>query len=252
MQRSICVGRIAKVNGIRHFGNGKNRFYIAYRCTNECLPDSVCCRRCIDRGTDKIQSSGKFNHGLVTDPIPDHSHMYGGKWYKDGCIAWGTPSAEALQIAEQEHQATIANTIVAEDSSDDDDVRPKIVRPGATTVAPIVAVATVAAPVVTETKPKIKRSYSKKTTKVESVAIPAIQHIHATHIEQEMNEIYVDDYEVEHVSLSPFEHNGTMYYREPNKNKLFEQVKSGIGAYIGRYDSYTDTVRNDIPDSDEE
>jgi hypothetical protein len=183
--------------------------------------------------------------------------MYGGKWYQEGCRIWGAPAAD--QIAEQQHQATCRQQARSEDTSDEETepviVRPKIIRkPVAIATIATTSTTPITSPLtaVVEPKPKTKRSQPKKNTKTASVAIPAIENIHATHIEQEMDEVYIDDYEVEHVSLSPFEHNDVMYYREPKKNKLFEQVKGGIGAYIGRYDSYTDTIRNDIPDSDDE
>ena len=52
--------------------------------------------------------------------------------------------------------------------------------------------------------------------------------------------------------MVPFEHDGTSYLREPTKNKLFQRIKNNIGAYVGRYDPYTETIRTDIPDSDAE
>jgi hypothetical protein len=255
MQQTQCIGRIAKVSSIAHFGDGKHRFYIPYRCLNQSLAHSNCCGRCNDRGTDKLQSSGKFDHGRITEPIPDHSHMYRSKWYDDGCKGWGMPSTEIVRFAEEQHRVT----------------HPLEPEPTPVTVAPIkiaplrgrkpdcpvnnivvidTTVATTAATTVPNEKQRKPRA--KKAT-VPSIALPAaIEHITATHVEKDMEEVYIDDYEVEHVKLSPFEHIDTMYYREPTKNKLFEHIKGGFGAYIGRYDPYSDCIRNDIPDSDAE
>lgn len=242
MQQTQCIGRIAKVSGIEHFSDGKHRFYIAYRCSNQSLAHSNCCSRCVDRGTDKIQSSGKFDHGLITGPIPDHSHMYGGKWYRDGCITWGPPLPDAVRIAEEQYQLT---------SPVEEEIEVPI-PPVIQAVTPpkrlkkIGAAVTTAA--ITTVAPKPKKSVAKPAVIKET----KIEHIIATHVEKDMEEVYIDDYEVEHVKLSPFEHNDVMYYRDSKKNKLFEQVKGGFGAYVGRYDPYHDTIRNDIPDSDDE
>ena len=252
MQQTQCIGRIAKVSGIEHFRDSKHRFYIAYRCSNQSLAHSNCCSRCVDRGTDKIQSSGKFDHGLITGPIPDHSHMYGGKWYHDGCITWGPPLPEALRLAEEQYQLT----------SPLDQVIPLVQdSPKNTTVIPVVTsvkglkkigspVIPAVIPVISAISVKPKRITKKPV--IAAVKETKIEHIVATHVEKDMEEVYIDDYEVEHVKLSPFEHNDVMYYQDPKKNKLFEQVKGSFGAYVGRYDSYHDTIRTDIPDSDDE
>ena len=98
MPKQRCIGRIAKVSGIMHFENGKNRFYLEYRCPNE--QEGIRCPRCTGRTTDKIQSSGKFNHGDVNEPIPDASQMYGGKWYRERFEKYGV-SAANIAIAEE-------------------------------------------------------------------------------------------------------------------------------------------------------
>ena len=269
MQQTQCIGRIAKVSGIEHFSDGKHRFYIAYRCSNQSLAHSNCCSRCVDRGTDKIQSSGKFDHGLITGPIPDHSHMYGGKWYRDGCITWGPPLPDAVRIAEEQYQLT---SPVEEEIEIPIPPVIQVVTPPkrlkkigaaviattatATTATATTATATTAtATTATATSTKSKKSVAKAVAKpVITAAIKEtkIEHIVATHVEKDIEEVYIDDYEVEHIKLSSFEHNDVMYYRDPKKNKLFEQVKGGFGGYVGRYDSYHDTIRTDIPDSDDE
>lgn len=242
MQQTQCIGRIAKVSGIEHFSDGKHRFYIAYRCLNQSLAHSNCCSRCVDRGTDKIQSSGKFDHGLITGPIPDHSHMYGGKWYRDGCITWGPPLPDAVRIAEEQYQLT---------SPIEEEIEVPI-PPVIQAVTPPKRLKKIGAAVTTAVTTAVVPKSKKPAVKPAVIKETKIEHIIATHVEKDMEEVYIDDYEVEHVKLSPFEHNDVMYYRDPKKNKLFEQVKGGFGAYVGRYDSYNDTIRNDIPDSDDE
>ena len=250
MQQTQCIGRIAKVSGIEHFSDGKHRFYIAYRCSNQSLAHSNCCSRCVDRGTDKIQSSGKFDHGLITGPIPDHSHMYGGKWYRDGCITWGPPLPDAVRIAEEQYQLT--SPVEEEVEIPIPPVIQVVTPPKRLKKIGVANTTAVVTTVVTKPKKPATKPATKPVTTPATIKEPKIEHIIATHVEKDMEEAYIDDYEVEHVKLSPFEHNDVMYYRDPKKNKLFEQVKGGFGAYVGRYDSYNDTIRNDIPDSDDE
>jgi len=232
-----CIGRIAKVDGIYHFANGKNRFYVEYRCPKTAVPHTQLCTRCTDRGRDKIQSSGKFDHGLITGPIPDHSHMYGGKYYEESVRKW-LISAENLAIA-QEHQ--------------------RIAREGLVPLVPLAPVVPLVPlepvkPVEVEekvsvlAKPKVKPVKRKPKNEI---VLPTPITVVASHLE-EKEEVDLDDYEFEYVSLKPFEHQDISYFREPKKNKIFERKKDVIGPYIGRYDSYTDTIRTDIPDSDSE
>ena len=272
-----CLGRIAKVDGILHFADGRQRFYLPYRCTNMCLPDSNCCSRCTGRTADKIQSSGKFDHGLCNGPIPAHSHMYGGAWYN----AKYTKLSLTPDIRRQtdDHYAAYMETIpavedpIAEDPITEDTVieeepvlqnvivKPRqkskpiqieedsVVKPSTSskrkpsTVKPSTAKASTA-------KPSTAKASTVKLSTVKPIEAP-IQ-INATHIEQDTEEIFADDYEIEYIKLSPFELNGTMYLREPVKNKLFQKPSKGVGDYIGRYDPHTETIRTDIPDSDEE
>ena len=258
-----CIGRISKVQGILHFAEGRHRFYLEYRCSNNVIVNTNNCARCTGRSRDKIQSSGKYDHGNVNEPIPDHSQMYGGKWYTDGCGKWGVPSDEDVKKAEEyrdaaraEFAATTATVVNQEgviSPLTTKKTRKRIIHPAPTPApAPAPTPLTIlpsapspSAPVIQPRKRVIKQK--------NEIIIPVeSKSIIATHIEKEIEEFCIDDYEVEYVKLTPFEHNDISYFREPVKNKLFERKSKTIGAYIGRYDSYTDTIRTDIPDSDSE
>ena len=68
-----------------------------------------------------------------------------------------------------------------------------------------------------------------------------------------MEEFATDGYAIEYVKLSSFEVGQTTYFRDSIKNKLYKKHKENrIGDYVGRYDSHTDSIRTDIPDSDDE
>ena len=270
-----CIGRISKVDGIHHFKEGRHRFYLEYRCSNNAIPHTNNCARCTDRTRDKIQSSGKYDHGNVNEPIPDHSQIYGGKWYTDGCVKWGLPRDEDIKKAEEHRDAARAEFV-------EHTIINAVIVP---TVVSVVTVPTVVTAVSTRIQPR-KRTIKiniepiiaptaplapaplippvptapapapliqpRKRVKPKPLPKPQIESIIATHIENEIEEFCTDDYEIEYVKLTPFEHNDISYFREPIKNKLFERKSKTIGAYIGRYDSYTDTIRTDIPDSDSE
>jgi hypothetical protein len=72
-----------------------------------------------------------------------------------------------------------------------------------------------------------------------------------THIEKTLDVYDADGYEIEYVRLTKFEHEGVKYFRDMKKQKLYQRVKdSSVGKYVGRYDSYSDSVIEDVPDSD--
>jgi len=277
-----CIGRISKVDGIHHFKEGRHRFYLEYRCSNNVIPHTNNCARCTDRSRDKIQSSGKYDHGNVNEPIPIHSQIYGGKWYTDGCVKWGVPRDEDIKKAEEHRDVARAefaeHTIINVATTTTVATVATSIQPRKRTIKrndnPAVAVSSIySVPIVpiepVEPDPATASTASLATASTASLATapliqprkrvkpkpipkPQIESIIATHIENEIEEFCIDDYEIEYVKLTPFEHNDISYFREPIKNKLFERKSKTIGAYIGRYDSYTDTIRTDIPDSDSE
>jgi hypothetical protein len=59
-----------------------------------------CCAKCAEKSDlNKLQTSRKFNHGNVNEPIPDNSHIFGGKWYHDGIKKWSPPPSEIIEFA---------------------------------------------------------------------------------------------------------------------------------------------------------
>jgi hypothetical protein len=287
---NLCIGRIAKANANDrgHFGHTTRRFYFEYRCNRRVAPNALCCDRCNNRSVDgKIQSSGFYNHGLITESIPPDSQMYGGSEYEKLYILHGKPSDEDIAKAEICKAAARKGLNIVEVPKEvpvkvaDKAVVPKVQKQtklqfkrtaiaAATDAAATDAAATadiVVTPIATATKPIImsapiapiaKKPAPKPRAKSAVTSKPVIQveekpkNIVATHIERDVEEFYADEYEIEHVRLSPFEHNSVRYFREPKKNKLFQQINGSLGDYIGRYDAYTDSIQTDIPDSDEE
>lgn len=58
-----------------------------------------CCAKCAEKSDTKLQTSRKFNHGNVNEPIPDSSHIFGGKWYYEAAKKWSPPPSEIIEFA---------------------------------------------------------------------------------------------------------------------------------------------------------
>ena len=95
----MCIARFAHTSYIQYFADNRHRFYVEIRCNRPC--EGSLCDRC--KNCNAIRSNRQhirtFNHGNVNEPIPDHSHIYGGKWYQDGCNKWGAPPSEIMEFA---------------------------------------------------------------------------------------------------------------------------------------------------------
>jgi len=65
-----------------------------------CQDGKDICSRCSRKTADcKVQTSSRFDHGKVNEPIPDQSHIYGGKWFETNVKKWGQPDADILEFA---------------------------------------------------------------------------------------------------------------------------------------------------------
>lgn len=116
---ATCISRIAELKTVQRFGDGKRRFFLEYRCNNPCMPDSDICEKCIVKEDNYPNPHlRRFNHGKVNEPIPDNSHIYGGKWYFDGVKKWGAPSYDivefALQCQEEARKGFVVDDVVYE------------------------------------------------------------------------------------------------------------------------------------------
>jgi hypothetical protein len=69
--------------------------------------NGILCEGCAKRPTDSGKHEPRL-HGLLTEPIPNNSHIYGGSWYWKQVEKFGEPSAEWLESAK-------ADQLVAEE-----------------------------------------------------------------------------------------------------------------------------------------
>jgi hypothetical protein len=105
----------------------------------------------------------------------------------------------------------------------------------------------------TEPKKKVTKKKSPYEKLVHSLPVVHKDSCIPTHKEAEIEEHDIEDYETEEVLLSIFILDGTVYFRDSKKNKLYRRIKEKtIGQYVGRYDPYTDSIVTDVPDSDDE
>ena len=108
--RTRCLARrTGTTDGHLTFGDKKHNFYTEERCSRLTgLESTTLCSVCARNPT--LSKSGYA--GLMTDPIPKISHIYGGEWYKTKVLLWGEPSAAHLTIAKAYQTFALANTPV--------------------------------------------------------------------------------------------------------------------------------------------
>jgi hypothetical protein len=95
---ATCQARIAR--GKVAFGNGKNYFYLEGRCGRPSAAATATCDLCSNKNPKcRTMDSRQFNHGLVSEPIPAASHIYGGEWYAKNVEIYGQPSERILELA---------------------------------------------------------------------------------------------------------------------------------------------------------
>ena len=103
-EKNRCMSRVTYDNIAQHFGNGRNKFYIEFRCIYPCYKNMDTCVKCLQKSQEyKKQDSQRFDHGKINEPITDNSHIYDGKWYRENVKKWGEPPSEIIEFA-IEHQ----------------------------------------------------------------------------------------------------------------------------------------------------
>lgn len=219
-----CISRITDDTYSQKFGDGYHKFYVELRCNMPCT--ELICSRC-SKSECKTQHSRKFDHGTINEPIPDRSHIYGGKWYTDIVKRYGEPTKEVIEFAEKYQRDARSETIAQVEIAEP---KPKRIRP------------------------KVAKAPRKKETPYSNLAntTPLIHKevTLPTHIETKLEDIDTEGFTIEYIKLIPFEHNGSTYFKD-SKNKLYKKIKDKIGQYIGRFNPENDSIAN-IPDSDDE
>ena len=224
-----CQARLVndKITGL--FADGHHKFHHELRCNRITLESSELCGRCQER---KEQDSVKKCHpsrvhGLITEKIPEWSHIFGGEWYLKSSLKYGTPPEIEMG------KAKVAKEIAYKGV---DTASVKETKPETVTVKETV----------TETKPvKKKRAYVKK--KVEAAPIQT----KTLAIESKEPPITLNN--VVRIGVRPHQIEGRKYFLDSNKGKLYTvAADKSPGHYYGRWNPQEETVDTDFPDSDAE
>ena len=289
----LCISKYTDDTYAQYFGDRRHKFYLEFRCNQPCLKGTTCCTRCsVKSSTTKIQHSRKFNHGNVNEPIPDNSHIFGGKWYEDGLRKWGNPPSEIIEFAQQ-YQRKARNGLNDEDIKNANDVccdtnnlvsqetnvdsnelintpikkkgrKPRVATSSSDTVSStdtssIISSATGVKVTKRTRKPRIASNTDVSIELSYKHLVNSTNMMHhkevtiPTHIETSLEELDTNDFNIEYVQISMIEINNTSYFIDRNKYKLYKKVKDKIiGQYIGRWNPDNDTINSDIPDSDDE
>lgn len=273
-----CFGRLMKDGEANRGRFGDNhRFFLEFRCSNK--TNEILCNRCNEwkeRGVNK-KDPYRCHHGLITEAIPEWSHIYDGPWYQSKVAAYGHPSKEEMvrankakeearkgvegvveQIAApQEPKAekkkpgrkkkeTVLSTPPPQEGTQVEKPtskrRPKkIAEPAAPVPEPAPAPEPAPTPVVA------KRTYKKKTAK-ETASAPTKVDVQAVEASTMLTDV-----EVVKIVVKPFSHNDTSYFLDSKKNKVYSVGKDKKPlAYIGRWDAQAEHIDTEFPDSDAE
>jgi hypothetical protein len=260
---SWCKKRITNQDLLVRFGDGKHRFYLESVCAEPTVEGNLCayCSRVVAQ--TKTQDVKTFPHGLVTGEYAPDSHIFDSPWYHKKVKAYGEPLKQDVDIAmEAQTRAkagrktkTVKDLVVTEG----DAVAAEVVKAADPPVAKEPAKPRGRKPktVTEDAEEKPKKPRAKKTVleepKEEAVkedmnvvtAIPA----EVTHVESMDDPIVVR--EIIKVCLKPFSHDGSNYWRDVEREKLYKRSKDGKrGDYVGRWDSARQRLVREAPDSD--
>jgi hypothetical protein len=135
MEVNYCLTRITNPKTTQYFADGKHKFYLEYCCCRPCIKGTNKCSSChkIHSGA-RSQFDSTYPHGSINEPIPDHSHIFGGTWYQQRVSLWGAPSAEVIALAKQyqdeanRHRTSLSLSKANQPSISQEMVKPKKVE----------------------------------------------------------------------------------------------------------------------------
>jgi hypothetical protein len=111
MSNKLCMARLtdfAKTKSV-NIGNSKHRCSRVKVCTSEAMEGNDLCEYCFLLPKEGRYKDGKYHgrnvHGLITEPIPEDSHIYGSSWYKGVVELYGSlEDEEWIKLAEEAQQ----------------------------------------------------------------------------------------------------------------------------------------------------
>lgn len=249
-----CVARYTTVKDKIYFGDGKHRFYLERCCGAQC--EGTICPKCQVKNQIKVQDCRTFDHGVIGGPYPAKSQLFDSPYYHAAVVKYGPPNAADLERAREAQRMARGGTKVVE--------KPTLTS---RTEAPVASVKVPEVPVAKTPKPKVKKERVKKepsepTPKVKrqpkQIAAPTLQ----APVEETKPVVKIPDApmesmddplpvtEVIKVTLKPFKIGTATYWRDGEREKLYKKEGNKRGAYVGRWDSQSQSIVRDAPDSD--
>jgi len=216
------------------------------RCCGKPCEETLC-KACIIKRPTKHQMHRCYDHGLITEPIPDHSQIFGGKWYEDRVKKWGVPAEEDLEYAREAQEEARKPKVISIllDMPKKEVKKPRVSSKAKEELKELrdsLASEKVKVKPKTKAKAKVKAKenpYEIKEDKELERVFPEFQ--------EQLETFDIDGYELEWVKLNTIQIGTTIYYVD-QKQKLYSKDR----RYIGRYDPIKEEIHTEISDSDEE
>ena len=242
------------------FVNGP-KYHLPYRCIEPAIKGDTVCAKCFIKRA-KPRTKGGFSPskwwGLVTEPIQNIgeqvNHLAFSPWFYEKAKQYSL-SEESMKKAKRLFEVATQNVTVEQPKPVEEVAPPKTEtvvekkKPGRKKKETVVEKPIEKAPeppIVVEKKKPVLKKKAPKTTVVEEKLPEPIAFI--------SNEKSIEPEDVEYIDVKPFQHDGTLYYLDSRKQKLYDRQKDGScrGIYKGRWDSVAEAVVTTIPDSDAE
>ena len=241
------------------FVNGP-KSHLPYRCVEPAIKGDTVCAKCFIKRA-KPRTKGGFSPskwwGLVTDPIQNIgeqiNHLAFSPWFYEKAKQYSL-SEESMKKAKRLFEVATQNVSVAETPKPLEDVAPPKTeavvekkKPGRKKKEELPVekpIEKVSEPPVVQKKKIVLKKKAPKT--VEEKTPEPIAFV--------SNEKPIEPEDVEYIQVKPFQHDGTLYYLDSRKQKLYDRQKDGScrGIYKGRWDSVVEKIVTTIPDSDAE
>lgn len=106
-----CLARLTSWETTKcKIGNSNTTASMLKLCKNKPEEGEVICNECMQRPTEGKYQTRMF-HGLLTDPIPYESHIYGSPWYWERVAKYGDPEDEEWLEEAQRRQEEIERVV---------------------------------------------------------------------------------------------------------------------------------------------
>lgn len=212
-----CQARITSLLQKLPFGDGKHYFYIENVCGNGC--EGSICMKCSTKKEKALQTSRTFDHGLITEPYKEKSHMFDSPWYHKHLKMYGEPLEENLIKARAAQEKAKKGTFTP-----------------------------VLKPVETNTVKKVRKlkKPTPKPTIVTTIPDPCLPPV------ETMDEPLIVK-EVLDIILRPKTIGDTKVWLDAVRGKVYQYLENGKrGTYLGRWNDETQSISTEAPDSDAE